>query len=111
MEKRPSPTACSPAQLESVAHVLRVLAHPVRLAMAAELLTGRYTVGELAERVGSPQAAVSQHLSKMRAQGLIDSDRDGQRVYYRVTHPIAESVMRCIWSNRQQVLRGQRSRR
>ncbi len=84
------------AIFEQVAPVFRVLAHPVRLAISNALLNDKLTVGELAEKLEQPQAAVSQHLAQMRAHGLVEANRDGQRVYYKVIHPAAKSVIRCI---------------
>ncbi len=67
--------------------------------MVLQLMRERLTVGELSELLGLPQAGVSQHLSKMKAAGLVHPERDGACVYYRVHHPIARAVLRCILSN------------
>lgn len=82
--------------LEHCSAALRVLAHPVRLRVVELLDARRLTVGELAEALGEPQAAVSQHLSKMRAAGLLSVDREGRSAYYRVTNPACLAVLSCI---------------
>jgi len=81
---------------ERAAAALRVLAHPHRLKIIELLLTHEHTVGELAEQLGLAPAAVSQHLNHMKAHGLLDSQRYGRSVYYRVVNPQAANVIACI---------------
>ncbi len=88
------------AVLNGVAAALRVLAHPQRLRLVELLMEGESPVGRLAERAGLPHAAVSQHLSMMKAHRLVASRRDGRRVLYRVEHPNAVGVIQCIRSHR-----------
>lgn len=82
--------------LEQAASVLRVLAHPHRLKLVELLDADRHTVGELAERLGLAPHAVSQHLNQMRAHGILDSQRDGRSVHYRVISPHARTLLGCI---------------
>lgn len=82
--------------LEESARVLRVLAHPHRLKFVELLMAGRLSVGELAEAVGLPPNAVSQHLNHMRAHGILDVDREGRVAYYRVENPSVINVIQCI---------------
>lgn len=82
--------------LEQVALALRVLAHAQRLRIVDLLDHADLTVGELAEQLGIPASACSQHLNLMRAHGLLTSRRDGKTVYYKVEHPSATSVLSCI---------------
>ncbi len=83
-------------QIEAAASILRVLAHPQRLRMVEILLEGPISVGNLAEEVGLGQAAVSQHLNHMRAHGIVDSIREGRKVFYEVVDPHAIQVIDCI---------------
>jgi DNA-binding transcriptional ArsR family regulator len=82
--------------LEHCSAALKVLAHPLRLRVVELLDARRLTVGELADELDAPQAAVSQHLSKMRAAGLLAVERDGRSAYYRVTNPACLAVLGCI---------------
>lgn len=82
--------------LERCARALRVLAHPDRLRIVELLQQGRLTVGELAQELGLPHSAVSQHLNHMKAHGLLSSLRRGRVVYYRVASPHAVTVINCI---------------
>lgn len=93
------------AVLEKAATALKVLAHPHRLRMVELLLRQRHSVGELAEATGLPAAAVSQHLSKMRAHGLLDVEHQGRLAYYQVVHPSARNCIACLQEHRHDLLR------
>ncbi|MFN2346301.1 MAG: ArsR/SmtB family transcription factor [Dermatophilaceae bacterium] len=63
----------------------RMLADPTRVKILWALLQGETSVSALAELVQSSPTAVSQHLSKLRLAGLVDSRREGTFVYYSAT--------------------------
>jgi DNA-binding transcriptional ArsR family regulator len=82
--------------LERSARVLRVLAHPHRLKII-ELISDRgLTVGEVASAVGIPPSTCSQHLSILRAHGVVSGRRIGKASYYSVEDPHAVHVLACI---------------
>lgn len=90
-------TAVIPEQaLEMAAAALRVLAHPQRLRIVETIEKRPRSVGEIAAVVGLPQAACSQHLSNMRAHGLLSASREGREVHYAVSDPRAIAVLDCI---------------
>jgi ArsR family transcriptional regulator len=69
-----------------LAELLRVFANEQRLLMLCRLVEyGEANVGTLADSVGLSGPAVSQHLAKMRAEGLVTFRRDGQTSWYRVS--------------------------
>jgi DNA-binding transcriptional ArsR family regulator len=82
--------------LGQAAECLRVLAHPHRLRMIQMLLSGNYTVGELAESCELPTAMASEHLRLMQRCGFLDSDKDGRKVFYKVVEPHLKNIMKCI---------------
>ena len=82
--------------LGQAAACLKVLAHPHRLRIVQMLLQGRYTVGELAESCEIPSHMASEHLRLMQYCGLLSSQRDGRRNYYKIADPHLESIMVCI---------------
>lgn len=63
----------------------RMLADPSRVKILWALLQGESNVGSLAELVGTSATTVSQHLSKLRLAGLVDSRREGTFIYYSAT--------------------------
>src|SRR3990170_1437725 len=69
------------------ADVLKTLAHPRRLEMAHLLADEPMTVHHLAERMALAQPNVSQHLALMRAAGVVDAERDGREIRYRLADP------------------------
>ena len=82
--------------LGQAAECLRILAHPHRLRMIQMLLHGDYTVGELAEACELPSPMASEHLRLMQRCGFLSSEKDGRKVFYRVTEPHLKSILKCI---------------
>lgn len=72
---------------EMHAEVCSVLSSPKRLEIINVLREGEKAVNELAEEMDLPKANVSQQLAILRDKGLVTTRREGQRVYYRLTHP------------------------
>ena len=67
------------------ARVMGVLADETRLRIVRGLFTGSACVAALAKRVGLPAARISHHLAILRTAGIVEGDRDGQRVIYRLS--------------------------
>ncbi len=67
-----------------VARVLKSMAHPHRLFILCRLHQKECTVSELEGLTEASQPLISQHLQRMRHEGLVDSRRDGNYVYYSV---------------------------
>ena len=63
------------------------MANPKRLLILCNLVNGEVPVGVLATQVGLSQSALSQHLSKLRAQKLVKTRRDAQTIYYSSNAP------------------------
>ncbi|MCB9858321.1 MAG: winged helix-turn-helix transcriptional regulator [Phycisphaerales bacterium] len=82
--------------LEQAAECLRTLAHPHRLRIVQMLLSGEYTVGELAESCGIASHVASEHLRLMKDRGLLGCERDGRCMYYHVSEDGLSSIMSCI---------------
>jgi ArsR family transcriptional regulator, virulence genes transcriptional regulator len=86
------PCACVDDQVmdpihELQAEVCRILSHPARIAMLHRLAGGPMEVGRLALELGISQPNASQHLAVMRAAGLVEAERDGREVFYRLADP------------------------
>lgn len=69
---------------EEAAAVMKSLAHPKRLLMMCILSNKEMGVGELQAALGMGQAAVSQQLARLRAEGMVVGDKRGQQVVYRL---------------------------
>jgi DNA-binding transcriptional ArsR family regulator len=85
------------------ADVLKVLANARRLEILHELAAGPREVGRLAETLQMSQPNLSQHLAVMRTAGIVDAERGGREVRYRLADPdviVACSVMRGVLQRR-----------
>lgn len=76
-----------------VANILRALANERRLMILCQLVEyGEATVGSLVEEVGISQSALSQHLSKMRDEGIVTFRRESQTLWYRIADQRIEQL-------------------
>src|ERR1035437_1991526 len=75
------------------ADVLKTLSNPKRLEIVHLLAEGPREVSRLADELGISQPNVSQHLAIMRAAGVVEAERDGREVRYRLADP--EIIVAC----------------
>lgn len=75
------------ARATEVAALLKQLSNRRRLMILCRLAAGPATVSELCKVAGLSQSALSQHLAKMRAEGLVRGEKDGLQIYYSITDP------------------------
>jgi len=87
----------SAERLGRMAQVLKLLAHPHRLKVV-EILDGRdrAPVRWIAEWLGLPHAATSQHLNQMKRIRLLESERHGKEVWYRIADRRCINILKCI---------------
>ncbi len=71
------------------AGLLRLLANERRLMILCQLVGGELSVGALQDRIGLSQSALSQHLARLREDGIVATRREGQTIFYRVADPAA----------------------
>lgn len=81
------------ASAQAAARLMKLLASEQRLILLCRLIEGECSVGDLAAHVGLAQSAASQHLAKLRAEGVVANRRDGQTIYYRIADPRAVRVI------------------
>lgn len=85
-------------QAEEVAGFLKGLASPQRLLLLCNLLEGEKSVSELMELTQIPQTSVSQHLAKLKSEGIVAFRRDHRTLYYRICHPTALDIMNVLYA-------------
>lgn len=85
-----------PRKTVARAEILKAMAHPARLFMMEELAHGERCVCELHEMVGSDLSTVSKHLSVLRNAGLVEIDKRGPQVFYRLTTPCILRFVDCV---------------
>lgn len=84
------------ASAAGAARLLKALANERRLMILCLLADGERSVGELATAVGLEQSALSQHLARLRSEGVVATRRAAQTVYYRLEGPEVTAVMRTL---------------
>ena len=79
---------------QEAARLLKLLANERRLVILCFLATrGEMPVGALAEALNLSQSALSQHLAKLRRDGLVQFRRESQTLHYRLADPRAVRVL------------------
>lgn len=79
-----------------IARVFKALGHPVRLQLVSGLLTSECNVKHMTCVLGLAQAAVSQQLAVLRASGVVECERRGNKVCYRVAKPWVRRIVRSV---------------
>ena len=78
----------------AIADTLRALGHDARLLVLCQLVKeGEATAGSLTGIGGLSQSALSQHLARMREEGIVAYRREGQTLWYRIADPRIEQLM------------------
>jgi ArsR family transcriptional regulator len=80
------------------AGILRALACESRLRIVRRLAEGECCVCDLVDLIGGDQSTVSKHLAVLRTTGIVEGDRRGQHVYYRLLTPCVVSFLSCATS-------------
>lgn len=94
-----SEAASLEAKAAEVAQVLRALANERRLLLLCKLAQdGEANVGTLAKFMDLSQPAASQHLARMRDEGLVTFRREAQTLYYRIADPRVRTLLETLQS-------------
>ncbi len=73
--------------------LLKTLGNEHRLMILCTLLEGERSVGDLVDKIGLSQSALSQHLARLRRDGLVRTRRASQTIYYRMAGSEAPAVL------------------
>lgn len=82
---------------DEAAGLMRTLSHGARLKVLCELSGGERSVGELVETSGLSQSALSQHLARLREDGVVATRRQAQTIYYSVADPKVLRVVKLLY--------------
>jgi DNA-binding transcriptional ArsR family regulator len=87
------------ARYEARAKVVKAMAHPTRLFIVDELSqSGQRCVCELTEMVGADMSTVSKHLAVLKAVGIVEDEKRGSQVYYKLAMPCMLRFFDCVES-------------
>ena len=72
---------------------MKALSNETRIMLMCLLMDGEKSVNEMAQALGMRLPAISQHLSKMRASGLVTSRKEAQTVYYKAKDGVGHAIV------------------
>ena len=99
MTKKTGPTDLKrmSRKADQAARLLRALSHGARRRGVCELVDGERSAGDLVRASGLSQSALSQHLAKLREEGLVATRRDAQTIFYRIADAKALQVLKILY--------------
>jgi len=84
-------------ELTQKAELLKAIAHPVRLCIVKNLLeVNSCNVTKMQNCLNMPQSTVSQHLAKLKSAGIIEGERNGVEIIYKVVNEDVKKVIQAI---------------
>lgn len=83
-------------QLNNASRGLRVIAHPLRLQILCNLINRAMNVSELIEQTGISQPVLSQHLARLRDLRIVNCERQGKMMFYRLADPAYSSIIAAV---------------
>jgi DNA-binding transcriptional ArsR family regulator len=85
------------ANADRAVDLLKALGNRSRLMILCQLIQGERSVGDLAQRIGVRETAVSQQLTLLRKDALVRARRDGQTIYYSLASEEAGRVIQTLY--------------
>ena len=82
---------------EQVSELLKLLSAPNRLLILCHLIDAEQNVGELCDLVGMKPPAMSQQLTRLRREGLIEARREGQSIFYSIADKKVKKLMSFLY--------------
>lgn len=86
------------ASADKASSLLKALANPDRLLLLCQLSQGELCVSDLQARVGLQQPSLSQQLTVLRQQRLVNTRREGKQIFYSIASNDAMAVMQLLYS-------------
>jgi DNA-binding transcriptional ArsR family regulator len=84
------------AAAENAARLLRSIGSEHRLMILCILMEGSKTVTEICQAIGARQSLVSQHLTRLRLDGLVRVERDGHFAHYSMDDPMVREIVTAL---------------
>ncbi len=81
----------------NASNFLKAISHEGRLMILCHLVSGEKSVTELEELLSARQAAVSQQLSRLRLEGLVEPRREGKAIYYRLADERPRRILELVY--------------
>lgn len=84
------------SEVENLSSLLKSISHPTRLKILCLLQEKELTVGEIRNEIETTNANISQHLSILRNQGVIDFRKDANFIYNRIADERITEMMKTM---------------
>jgi len=84
---------------DKAAELLRCIGSPYRLLILCLLMEKEQTVSEICTAIGARQSLTSQHLTRLRLDGLVKAERRGHYVFYKLTDPITKDIIQTLYGH------------
>jgi ArsR family transcriptional regulator len=86
------------ALFEARARIIKAMAHPTRLFIVDQLSRGEHCVCEMTEMIGADVSTISKHLAVLKTAGIVQDDKRGTQVFYRLRMPCVMNFFSCVES-------------
>jgi len=86
------------AHYQALVLIIKAMAHPTRLFIVDRLARGEKCVCKLTDVIGADMSTVSKHLSILKNAGIIDDQKRGVKVYYKLKVPCVTQFFGCVKS-------------
>ncbi len=87
----------SPEKLELAAGKLRAISHPMRIAIVEILAVNtRMSVTQIYKELNIEQATASHHLNILKNKGILQSHREGKKIFYNLKNLVLNEIIECI---------------
>lgn len=97
----PLPRQIDVAKLQAAAgdacNLLKVLSNPTRLLLLCQMTQGEFSVNELETITGIHQPTLSQQLTVLREEQLVNTRREGKRIFYSIASNEALAVLQLLY--------------
>jgi ArsR family transcriptional regulator, virulence genes transcriptional regulator len=90
-------TSLTPGQLEKASNMLKAIAHPIRIAILNHLEDGKkLSVSQLHNLLKIEQSTTSHHLGIMKDKGILNSKREGKKIFYYIKDESFNKIIDCV---------------
>lgn len=80
------------------ADILKAISHPTRLCIVKGLLeSGAHNVTDIQSCLEVPQSTVSQHISRLKAAGIVEGKREGVEIFYYIVNEDVKKVIKALF--------------
>lgn len=83
--------------IDVAVNLLKAMSNERRLKILCALYRGEKCVGDLEDIVGLSQSAISQHLARLRKDGVVNTRRNAQTIYYSIDGRAVHALLRCLY--------------